>query len=40
MDAKALNAVTRTALDAAFVDAKTKKALIARLDQSEKLARA
>ena len=40
MDARALNAVTRTALEAAFVDAKTRKALIARLDQSEKMARA
>lgn len=36
MSPKALNAVTRTALQAAFVDATTKKGLIARLDQSAK----
>lgn len=34
MNDKTLTAVTRTAIDAAFVDKKTKAALIARLDKS------
>ena len=36
MSDKELNAVTRTALEAAFVDGRTKKAMLARLDQSAK----
>lgn len=36
MDTKALNAITRTSLEAAFVDPKTRKALLAKLDQSSR----
>lgn len=36
MDRKQLNAITRTALQAAFVDTATRKELLARLDASEK----
>ena len=38
MDDKALAAVTRTAIEAAFVDKKTKTALLARLNGSDKKA--
>lgn len=39
LDTKALNGVTRTAIEAAFVDTKTRKALLAKLDQAAKPAR-